>query len=285
LTHPMILCVGNRISAIETLYNAGYSVQVFAQRGSILEKFCAENTIQYRLMPSKSSQFISVLTELEFDVLISAGCPFIIPVSQMSGKALFTNLHPTLLPDLQGKTPLNGVFMLNRKYIGATFHYMNDQIDAGNIIYQTKTELSDDMDLGLVYYVSFELEKIAFRRGWKLLQESEFTYCGKPQQGPSTYFNRTAEMMEADITSITVNELLLKVKAFGIRSQGVKLFRRGSFTGIVVFSASQIINSFLQDNFSDSNPGTVLLEYDRKLLVKVRDGLVRFDIFEYKEVK
>lgn len=285
MTHPMILCVGNRISAIETLYNAGYSVQVFAQRGSILEKFCVENTIQYRLMPSKSSQFISVLTELEFDVLISAGCPFIIPVSQMSGKALFTNLHPTLLPDLQGKTPLNGVFMLNRKYIGATFHYMNDQIDAGNIIYQTKTELSDDMDLGLVYYVSFELEKIAFRRGWKLLQESEFTYCGKPQQGPSTYFNRTAEMMEADITSITVNELLLKVKAFGIRSQGVKIFRMDSFTGIVVFSASQIINSFLQDNFSDSDPGTVLLEYDSKLLVKVRDGLVRFDIFEYKEVK
>jgi len=277
--------VGNRNSAIETLHGAGNPIQVIAKRGSLLEKYCIENAIEYRLLPSKKSDFLAILNGLEFDILVSSGCPFVLPVSQLSGKAKFTNLHPTLLPDLQGKTPLNGVFMLNRKYIGATFHYMNDQIDAGNIIYQTKTELSDDMDLGLVYYVSFELEKIAFRRGWKLLQESEFTYCGKPQQGPSTYFNRTAEMMEADITSITVNELLLKVKAFGIRSQGVKIFRMDSFTGIVVFSASQIINSFLQDNFSDSDPGTVLLEYDRKLLVKVRDGLVRFDIFEYKEVK
>ena len=285
MSEPIVLCVGNRNSAIETLHGAGNPIQVIAKRGSLLEKYCIENAIEYRLLPSKKSDFLAILNGLEFDILVSSGCPFVLPVSQLSGKAKFTNLHPTLLPDLQGKTPLNGVFMLNRKYIGATFHYMNDQIDAGNIIYQTKTELSDDMDLGLVYYVSFELEKIAFRRGWKLLQESEFTYCGKPQQGPSTYFNRTAEMMEADITSITVNELLLKVKAFGIRSQGVKLFRRGSFTGIVVFSASQIINSFLQDNFSDSDPGTVLLEYDRKLLVKVRDGLVRFDIFEYKEVK
>jgi len=276
---------GQQNSAIETLHGAGNPIQVIAKRGSLLEKYCIENAVEYRLLPSKKSDFLAILNGLEFDILVSSGCPFVLPVSQLSGKAKFTNLHPTLLPDLQGKTPLNGVFMLNRKYIGATFHYMNDQIDAGNIIYQTKTELSDDMDLGLVYYVSFELEKIAFRRGWKLLQESEFTYCGKPQQGPSTYFNRTAEMMEADITSITVNELLLKVKAFGIRSQGVKIFRMGSFTGIVVFSASQIINSFLQDNFSDSDPGTVLLEYDRKLLVKVRDGLVRFDIFEYKEVK
>lgn len=285
MSNPIILCVGNRISAIETLHNAGYSIKVIAQRGSLLEKFCVENTFQYIHMPTKKSEFLRVLNELEFDVFISAGCPFIIPVSQMSRKAIFTNLHPTLLPDLQGKTPINGVFMLNRKYIGATFHYMNDQIDTGNIIYQIRTELSDDMDLGLVYYVSFQLEKVAFTEGWRLLQESDFTYSGVPQQGTSIYFNRTSEMMEADIASSTVNELLRKIKAFGIRSQGVKILRMGVYTGIVVFSASPITNSFLQNHFSDSSPGTLLLEYDRKLLVKLTDGIVRFDVFEHKEVK
>ena len=40
-------------------------------------------------------------------------------------------------------------------FIGATMHFITDKIDGGNIIYKKKHDISNDIDQGLIYFLSF----------------------------------------------------------------------------------------------------------------------------------
>lgn len=67
-------------------------------------------------------QFFAVLRTLDWDLLISNGCPYILPASefQKEGRVL-VNIHPSLVPDLRGKSPINGALLFGRE-AGASCH-------------------------------------------------------------------------------------------------------------------------------------------------------------------
>jgi methionyl-tRNA formyltransferase len=214
----------------------------------------------------------------EFDVLLSNGCPFIIPVGELKkDHQTFVNIHPTLLPRLKGKTPLNGVFFSGSRSIGATMHHMDDGIDTGRIIAQEKVRLTRDIDQGLVYAISFSLEAAVFCRGMEKLIRSGFTYRGRKQRGEGSYFNRTPDLQKVDAALDDTNTILTAVKSFGIKSQGT--FLSAAAGRFIVYSAEEIVNPFLHSRYMDKPPGEVVLEYDGKLILRSRDGLIKLTDF------
>lgn len=276
-----VVLIANRLNALrgfEQLEGVEI-IKVYVLKDSLLDKQIAN------MKMSKSTQIdtftikdkarlISEIKSLEFDLLVSNGCPFILPVSDMKKAGqLYMNIHPTLLPDLKGKTPLNGVFMTHRKFIGATMHYIDDDIDTGKIISQKKVELTPDIDQGLVYKISFDLEEEVFVDGMKILQQNNYVYAGSEQKGPGSYFNRTDELQTIDIFKDTTDIIIDKVKSFGIRGQGTRLtLEKNSYN---IYLAEKIINDYLIDRYATSKAGEILFVYDNKVLIKTIDGIIK----------
>ena len=160
------LFVGNRFYVLEKMIELKLNiVKIFAVENSHLEKELISRKIEYELLPEKS-EFIKILSELSFDFLVSNGCPYILPISKLDNGKSFINIHPSLLPDLKGKTPINGALLFNRRH-GVTCHYMNDEIDGGDVLSQIEIPLTADVNLDLLYQVSFRMEGLVFEKAYK----------------------------------------------------------------------------------------------------------------------
>ena len=132
-----IVFIGNRTQVLDVcLAEPDWEVGlVFAHRGSLLERELAARHLAH--IPFAFADKEDVLRRLEaaeFDILVSNGCPFILPISRLFGEnRLFINTHPSLLPNLKGPHPINGLFMQGQGEFGATTHYMAEEVDAGEV--------------------------------------------------------------------------------------------------------------------------------------------------------
>lgn len=284
-----IVLIANRLNVLECLQKMSdvEIVKLYVLEGSLLDKSIDKINLD-AIIPvdtfsmKEKARFLSEIAALDFDIFLSNGCPFILPVGELRKEGqLFINLHPTLLPDLKGKTPLNGVFLTHREFIGATMHYIDDGIDTGSIIAQKRVQLTPDIDQGLIYKISFDLEKDAFMEGWKLLQESSFKLVGEKQEGEGSYFNRTDEYQTIDIAQDTTDLIIDKIKSFNIRGQGTLLsIAQGSYR---IYSAEKIVSTYLLERYTQTPPGEVAFEYDNKLVIKTMDGMIKLTDYEGAE--
>jgi methionyl-tRNA formyltransferase len=278
--------LGSRLSALRDLHRyeqLDLLKLYFHDGGGLhrkLDSISLPASTQVDLFSDKcKARVVAELEDMEFDLLISNGYPFILPVSKIKKPAqVFVNVHPTLLPDLKGKTPLNGVFFTKRSQIGATMHHMDDGIDSGRIIAQAAVDLTPDIDQGLVYAISFALESEAFKAGMDKLMHSGLQYAGEPQVASGSYFNRSRELQTIDVMADDSDIILRKIRSFGIKGQGSFLSIEGR--DYTVYSAEMISNPYLLATYGKGEPGTIALEYDGKILLRTKDGLVKLTDYE-----
>ena len=221
---------------------------------------------------------MAALAEIDFDVLISNGCPAILPVSRMRRThQTFVNVHPSLLPELRGQHPANGALLRGHTSAGATMHFMDDRIDAGRVIHQERFPLSDDLDLGLLYRLLFATEARTFAIGMRKLLDSDFKFAGVPQDGAGSSYRRDEADMRIDLAAQSDAELVLRIRAFGVKSQGVSCtLDQHTFR---IYEAQPVRNPALLALFTGAEPATIVYRYDGKLLVRTRDGLLRVTSF------
>ena len=279
-----VLVIGNRsgalreMAALPELAIAG----VFAVAGSPLDREVSSRGPPYPVMRFTAHERQAVIERIaatDFDLLVSHGCPFVLPVTALARPAQrFINLHPSPLPRMRGRHPANGVLLRCESLAGATLHDMADRVDAGKIIAQRTFEVTPDIDLGLLYRLVFDLEARVFVEGMRRLIASDFEYEGEEQVGPSSYYSRRAEDMRVDLASMSDGEILTRVRAFGVPGQGVGAEFGGR--NWRVFDAEAISNSFVLEKYSGAAPGTLLLEYDGRRLVKSRDGVIKIRLAE-----
>lgn len=272
-----VILIGNRSGAFRRLGNFPELelMRVFAVRGSYLDQALSrENDKITRFATSEKAQIFQEIEGTAFDLLISQGCPFVLPVSRMKKPGQrFLNVHPSYLPRLQGKHPANGALLFGEKFVGATLHEMEDRVDAGRIIHQEQFPLTPDVDLPLMYDLLFDLEGRVFDAGMRKLIASGFEYDGEAPQGEASYYSRRAEDMRIDFASQSNSDIERRVKAFGVPSQGVTATIDGSPARVI--AAEQVLNPYVLSRFSTRQPGEMLLSYDGGILVKSRDGIIK----------
>lgn len=277
-----IVLIGNRTQVLDVcLAEPDWEVAaIFAVRGSLLEADLAARAGAH--IPFAFADKEAVLRQLEamaFDILVSNGCPFILPIARLSRDGrLFINTHPSLLPDLRGPHPINGLFLQGHREFGATTHLMAEEVDAGEILAQVRVPLTADLDAGLVYRLSFQLEAESFRQAVAALKAAGYRTAGGPQAAGGSVYRRTARDQAADATRESAVEIATKIRAFGIRSLGVTLTTRdGAYR---VFEGGAVTHAQAVQRFGRGTPGAVLLKYDGKLLVETPNGLVKLVIYE-----
>jgi methionyl-tRNA formyltransferase len=250
---------------------------VFAVQGSPLHR--ALDGVEHSVIEAgRQGQFLKELGEMDFDLLVSNGCPVIIPVSKLKKPhQLFLNVHPSLLPDFRGFHPANGVFLKGAKETGATLHEMVDRVDRGAIVHQERFPITPDLDLGLLYHLLFATEARTFVRGMEKIFQDDFKCTGQPQGEIFSHYRRSEEDMSVDFESMGEEEILGRVRAFGIASQGVRCRLGGS--QFRVFEARALCNPLLMDLYAEEAAGTVVLDYGGAMVVRSLQGLIHVSKF------
>ncbi|MBM62054.1 MAG: hypothetical protein CL484_03785 [Acidobacteria bacterium] len=135
--------------------------------GENLKKLIKNSSIPLNgIKDINSIQFKRYLSEIQPDVLVSIGCPQIIKKEIRSiPKVATINLHGGYLPDFPGVFTAFWNLVEQSESAGCTVHYVDKNIDGGQIIKRAKFPISDNDSMMDIY------EKIT-RKGIKILKES-----------------------------------------------------------------------------------------------------------------
>ena len=261
--------VGNRRFVLEEMVQAELDLTAIAVvEGSHLHRDVMSGnfvgTASTHVIGSKG-ELLDLIRRENFDVLVSNGCPYILPIAQLP-EAIYANIHPSCLPDLRGIDPVIGAVLFQRDS-GATCHLMDTGVDTGPIISQVRIPYSDDIDVTLLYQMSFYAERRAFREALDL----DFR-AGIPQvpQASDIYYSRKPDDRVIDF-SRSIRRILQQIKAFSNRSQGCEfLVDEQRYR---VYGARVLTNSFLVEMLKDLDDGLVGISIENAIVFK-KDGVV-----------
>lgn len=95
-----------------------------------------------RVIEVSKSSINNVLRSYAGNALLSIGFPYLIQGELLTLFQPALNLHPTLLPRYRG--PTSGAYILinNERESGSTVHHMTSQMDRGDIVLQSRVELT-----------------------------------------------------------------------------------------------------------------------------------------------
>ena len=88
--------------------------------------------------------------ELDADTIVVAAYGVLIPSVQLE-RALWLNVHPSLLPRWRGAAPVERAIMAGDRNTGVTIHRTTPELDAGPIAAQRAFPIEPDDDAGAVY--------------------------------------------------------------------------------------------------------------------------------------
>jgi len=179
--------------------------------------------------------------ELDADTVVVCAYGLLIPQSLLD-RALWLNVHPSLLPRWRGAAPVERALMAGDTRTGVTIHRTTAELDAGPIAAQEAFDVGPDDDAGTVYAHAAET---AARLLDGVLAHPSFT--PQPDEGV-TYAEKIAADDRALDLSRPAGELVNRVRALsphiGARLDGLIVWKAhvagdGSFEPVEVQPAGR----------------------------------------------
>lgn len=159
----------------------------------------------------KGNQFYSekglkLLRNLDLDYIICVRFPLIVPKECLDiPKQGVVNSHPAYLPYNRGWHTPSWAILKDTPY-GASLHFMNEDIDAGDIIHQKKIKILATDTAHSLYQRTLRLEVENFKQAWPDLVSK--TYKRIPQNS-----NQASYHKKKDFQSIQFIDLNKKIEA------------------------------------------------------------------------
>ena len=88
--------------------------------------------------------------DLDADAIVVAAYGLLIP-SELLDRALWLNVHPSLLPRWRGPAPVERAIMAGDPETGVTIHRTTEELDAGPIAAQEAFAIGEEDDAGAVF--------------------------------------------------------------------------------------------------------------------------------------
>lgn len=113
--------------------------------GELQELLCGAPDELDVVIPAARDRIAPLLRAFEPDVVFCAGFPWKIPAEAIAVPRLgIVNGHPSLLPKYRGPSPVSWAIREGETEIGFTFHYMDAELDTGNVLAQATIPLGDE---------------------------------------------------------------------------------------------------------------------------------------------
>ncbi len=180
-------------------------------------KIARENKINVIVPPNrdindpKFIEFLQTLCPLYGLVL---GCPQIFKKETIKCFCGLLNYHNSLLPKYRGLYATAWSLYFNEKVSGYTYHYINEEIDHGNIVHQGWIEV----DYNNIAHLEIEKTFKAAKDLKTVVDKMITDYPGTPQSGLGSYFGKKDLLIYTcieDTKNFTSDEILRRLKVFG----------------------------------------------------------------------
>lgn len=262
------LFVGSRLEVLKTMFALGLNTTALIYHNTLAAKMMKDKGTIFQ----SKKELLNLIQNSHFDVLVSNGCPYILPIKELKKEGqIFVNIHPSLLPKLRGLNSVNGSILFDEP-AGATCHIMNDELDGGDIIAWQEIHNDTNINLSLLYQLSFFAEAKAFE---KALQRN-FIPCKKQDERKATYYTRNADDMILHLDTDSDEVVLCKVRAFSQKGQMAKYHQQNQCFAIQ--SARILHNEFLDELFQTQAFNDIVLRYENYLLIKRTKGFLELCI-------
>jgi phosphoribosylglycinamide formyltransferase-1 len=112
----------------------------------------------------ETEDVVDLLKNLNIDLLVLAGFLWLVPDTLLANyPKRIINIHPALLPKYGGKGMYGDrvhkeVLANGDEESGISIHYVNEEFDSGEIIYQARFKIEKNDDLELVKFKGQQLE-------------------------------------------------------------------------------------------------------------------------------
>lgn len=150
------------------------------------------------------------LIEQGVELFFSAEYPWKIPIPADLKYAI--NLHPTLLPEGRGKTPLPHLILKNSIYAGITLHKLGNDFDTGDILLQKAISLDAQETFDSLSAKIFQQTPELLS---SLLSNLDDVYPNSQLQGEGSYWPSISVEQQTLNWRQPTAELLRRLRAFG----------------------------------------------------------------------
>lgn len=122
----------------------------------------------------KTAETLDLVKSLEPDLIVVVAYGKILPQELIDiPKYGVINVHSSLLPKYRGAAPIHAAIINGETETGVTIMYIAEELDAGNIIIQGKTEISEEDNLGTLH------DRLAQIGAATLMEAVELIFEGK----------------------------------------------------------------------------------------------------------
>lgn len=223
---------------------------------SIIDRLCKNNAIPLHSHKPSLSE-LNQLISLGAEMFIIAEYSYLVPVTKVK---YAINIHPTLLPEGRGPTPLP--YLINSpEFSGVTIHKICDDFDSGDIVLQSKVAHSIDESLTTLM-IKMHLESVKLLKIF--FQDIDFYYQSAYSQVDHSYWPKITGTDRILDWNSSIEFIQKQMKRFGHIGLIVKLDQE-----LWVTTHLEII-----DYKHNSVPGHVAFEDDSLLAVNALDGVV-----------
>lgn len=171
---------------------------------------CQNDAKVLRGKPSEA--VVDALNSCDVDLIVSAGYPHRLPIDALRAPRA-VNVHPSLLPEARGNSPLPRLATTDRIHCGVTIHETVHHFDAGPILLQERIDLDESEGVDELYLKIFALAPRLLR---DLLKDVDGHFLRKaPQSGGSYWPKVTSDDRWVNSLFTDVDGLLQHSKKFG----------------------------------------------------------------------
>lgn len=191
------------------------------------------------------------------------------------------NVHPSLLPKYRGSAPIQWAILNGDKKTGVTTMYLNEQMDAGDIILQTETNIKEDETSGELWN---RLSKVGAELLVKTLEQIEDGTAPREKQGKDFTIAPMLEKSQAKIDweNKTAREIKNLVRGLNPIMGAYSTLNRKKikFWKVDTISTDKFIEKYqefkgYEYRFSEIEPGTILY-VDKKIgiYIMTKEGIL-----------
>ena len=129
------------IYLIKKLFNP-FDKNIILNNSATFLKLIPENILLLQTENINNLEFIDKIKILNPDYAFLMGCPKIFKKNIINCFDKIVNYHNSYLPTYRGLNATSWAMTYYEKYTGYTFHYINEKIDDGKIIFQEKIDIN-----------------------------------------------------------------------------------------------------------------------------------------------
>ncbi len=160
--------------------------EIYGYRATL--DLCLQENVRVLTPSTFDNSFLTEIEKIAPNLIICAYYPRIFPPRLIEIPPLgCINVHPGLLPEYRGTFPTPWCILNNEKEIGITIHFMDENIDTGDILVQRSHAIGPDETGHELYRRSMRLCADLLIESFDQILRKEIT--ARPQRPGGSYYN------------------------------------------------------------------------------------------------